>query len=552
MKIFVFLMKLYQKEKWFLLLGMLLGFLTLLAGLGLLSLSGWLIAASAVAGLSSSTALLFNYLLPAAGVRFFSLLRILGRYGERVVTHEATFRTLTDLRVWVYQKLERLSPLQWMAYQNGQMLHYLVHDVDVLNQVYLRILMPVLLAILLCFSLWVYLCFFNGYVASIIFISLLAILIALPILAYQLGHRLSVVLYESKQQLQVAWLEVLQGIKELQIFNGVNQKMSEMMSLNKKLMRCDQRMAKVKGYLIGILSLASGALIVFILYAESKIVILGHLSGPVVVLTMFAIMAVYEIIFPIPFVFQFLNKTLISARRLYDLTATVPDVYFLPASREAPSDSGVVFENISFYYSASSSREILKNFSLEIRSGEKIGLYGPSGCGKSTLVHLLTRSANPQKGNIYVGGANIRLLSEPNLRQQMSVLSQHPYIFSASIRENILLGKPTASDDEIWDVIRQVGLGENFERLSQGLDTWIGEQGSRLSGGQCRRLALARIILQDAPLWILDEPTEGLDSKSRTMLLKTLSKLWGSKTVILISHRMQDLEGMTHVHLMET
>ena len=160
----------------------------------------------------------------------------------------------------------------------------------------------------------------------------------------------------------------------------------------------------------------------------------------------------------------------------------------------------VVFENISFYYSASSSREILKNFSLEIRSGEKIRLYGPSGCGKSTLVHLLTRSANPQKGNIYVGGANIRLLSEPNLRQQMSVLSQHPYIFSASIRENILLGKPTASDDEIWDVIRQVGLGENFERLSQGLDTWIGEQGSRLSGGQCRRLALARIILQDAPL----------------------------------------------------
>ena len=207
MKIFVFLMKLYQKEKWFLLLGMLLGFFTLLAGLGLLSLSGWLIAASAVAGLSSSTALLFNYLLPAAGVRFFSLLRILGRYGERVVTHEATFRTLTDLRVWVYQKLERLSPLQWMAYQNGQMLHYLVHDVDVLNQVYLRILMPVLLAILLCFSLWVYLCFFNGYVASIIFISLLAILIALPILAYQLGHRLSVVLYESKQQLQVAWLK---------------------------------------------------------------------------------------------------------------------------------------------------------------------------------------------------------------------------------------------------------------------------------------------------------------------------------------------------------
>lgn len=549
MKLFRFIFSCFATEKTWLLLGMLLGFLTLLAGLGLFSLSGWLISAAALAGLSASSALAFNYLLPAAGVRFFSLCRILARYGERVVTHDASFRVLRDLRVWAYQKLEPLSPLQWMSYQSGDALHHVVNDVDALNQLSLRVFLPVILALLLCLSLWIYLSFFQTKLALAIFVVLLGSLILLPLLAHQLGRRLSNLLYQNQKKQQIAWLEVLQGVKELHIFGGIKTKLAHIFSLNHALGLAQKKMAGIKGLLLALLSLLSGILIIGLIFFAGGLVLAQHLLGPILALMIFAIMAGYEAISPLPFAFQFFRKTLISASRLQTLANETPSISFPETSREIPREASLHFEKLYFHYPNRPDTLIFENFSLHLAAHEKLGIYGPSGCGKSTLVHLLTRSADPQAGEIYLGKVKLKNLSEGDLRRQMSVMTQHPYLFNLSLRENLLLGNPQADDAELWQALEKVNLATVVQKFSQGLDTYLGEQGSRLSGGQARRVALARIILQNAPIWILDEPTESLDPRTREKLLETLAQVWTSKTVIFISHRESDLKDMRQLQL---
>ena len=211
---------------------------------------------------------------------------------------------------------------------------------------------------------------------------------------------------------------------------------------------------------------------------------------------------------------------------------------------------GVTLENISFRYSDSAAWA-LKDVNLRIPGGCRVAVIGETGSGKSTLVHLLVRFWNPVSGHIRLADEDIRNLSEAQLRRSISVVSQQPHMFNATLRENLQIARPAAGDDVLWAALESARLMEFVKSLPQGLDTLVGEAAKLLSGGQARRIALARAMLHDAPLWVLDEPTEGLDTITEKKLMQTVERKTRDRTLLLITHRLVDLDWMDHIVMLE-
>lgn len=539
-----FIKLMLSEWKW-LALGSGLGLITLLSGIGLLSLSGWFIAASAFAGLGTASAMAFNYLLPSGGVRFFSLARILARYGERITTHEATFRILSRLRIWFYNKLEPLAPAHLLNYRSSDLLNRLVSDIDAMDNLYVRVITPIILALLVIVSILCYFSFFSVKLALFISACLLITGVSTPLLSNLLSSKAGQSLQETINKLRTQIIDFNQGLMELTIFAANDKQMKLMGKTQEKLLLLQNKIAQIKGLIIFLISLMLGGTIWVTVYLWIQDVHAGKLNGAILALLILGIMAAFEAILPIPLAFQYLGKTTHAAKRLLEIANSKPSVMFVPETKAQINDTAIHFDQISFAYSGHDC--ILKNFKLQISSGEKVGLVGPTGAGKSTLVHLLTRCWDPSQGEIKIGGANIKDLSEADLRQLITVISQKPYMFNTTIRANLMLAKPTADETEIWYALEKAQLANFVRELPEGLETWIGEYGVFLSGGQLRRLAIARAILHDSPIWILDEPTEGLDNITRREVLLQLKELMQEKTVMMISHRRSDLINMDRV-----
>jgi ATP-binding cassette subfamily C protein CydC len=265
---------------------------------------------------------------------------------------------------------------------------------------------------------------------------------------------------------------------------------------------------------------------------------------------MLTILAAFEVMMPLPAAYQFLGHTREAGRRLLEIVDTKPEITFPATSASLCAEPGVRFENISFRYNENTPW-VLKDISLQIPAGRRVAVIGETGSGKSTLVHLLVRFWNPVSGHIRLGDADIRALSESDLRRTISVVSQQPHMFNASLRENLQIARPAAGDDDLWAALESARLKEFVANLPDGLDTWVGEDARLLSGGQARRVAIARAILHDAPIWVLDEPTEGLDTVTERQLMQVLARKSKSRTLLLITHRLVDLHWMDHIVILE-
>lgn len=539
--LFPFIQLMMREYKW-LLLGLLLGLITVLASIGLLSLSGWFIAATAFAGISAITAQAFNYFLPSAGVRFFSLLRIVSRYGDRVVSHDATFRVLTRLRVWAYRTIEPLSSAYLSRFQSGDLLNRLVDDVDSMNHLYIRVLLPGFISIISVFVVFVYMYFFDMHLALWVVGILVFSGFLFPWVIFYLGKPLGERLQRKINDMRVTIVDHMQGMIELYLLGQLEKYTNKLIKQHKELMDTQIRMAYLRGLVQFGISLSLGLGIVVALYVGILDVNKNSLNGVFLSLIVLTIMASFEAIAPIPLAFQYLGKTLLSGKRLIEFSNITPDVIFNQQSTQSFYQHSIAFDHVYFAYEKQN--WVLQNFSIRVHEVEKLGIVGSSGVGKSTLIRLLSRGIDPQHGVVRIGGVDIRSVSESCLRQSMSIISQHIDLFNTSIRENLILAKPSATDEELWDVLAKVQLGSFISALKQGLDTWVGEQGMRLSGGQKRRLGLARALLYDAPIWLLDEPTEGLDGLTRQRVLQELFQLAQHKTVIMVSHRKSDLVYM--------
>ncbi|PSU33317.1 heme ABC transporter ATP-binding protein/permease CydC [Photobacterium lutimaris] len=539
-------LKLYRKHWFGLTLGMLLGLGTLLAAMSLLTLSGWFIAASAVAGLTIARET-FNYMLPGAGVRGFSIARTAGRWGERVVSHNATFKLLADLRLFFFRKLTPLIPGRQTNLRDADLLNRLVADVDAMDHVYLRLVSPLLIGVIGLLAITGFLAWFDVTIGLTLGSILLSLMLILPVIFYRLGKSNGETLTMAKANYRIKTLDWIQGNAELLLFNAEDRYYQAALNEQQDLLDAQRKMANLTGLANAILMAATGWTLVLITWIAAD-GIAGQAPDPFVAMVAFATMASFELMMPVAGAFQYLGQTLTSARRLNEIIEATPDTPFDPNGHAAKVEGTLDLQNISYTYYGND-EPVLKNISLTIGKGEKVALLGRTGCGKSTLLQLITRNWDPQQGQITLDGVPLPQWQEAPLRQAITVVSQRVDVFNGSLRENLLLAKPQGTDDALCDVLTKVGLDALLE--GKGLDTWLGEGGRQISGGERRRIGIARALLHDAPILLMDEPTEGLDRRTEQQIMALLLEHAKDKTVLFITHRLVGLEHMDHICLMD-
>ncbi|ELA7192807.1 cysteine/glutathione ABC transporter ATP-binding protein/permease CydC [Vibrio parahaemolyticus] len=539
-------LKLYKKHWFGLSLGMLLAFLTLAASIGLLTLSGWFISAAAVAGLTVARET-FNYMLPGAGVRGAAMARTAGRWGERVVSHNATFKLLTDLRIFFFKKLAPLIPGRVSTMRDADLLNRLVADVDAMDHVYLRLVSPVIIGIFGILSLTAVLAFFDWHLALLLGSILTIMLLVWPVLFYKLGKNNGEHLTQNKAQLRVATLDWLQGYSELSIFGAEERYRNLILEKQKQLLSNQFVNANLTGMASGLLMLVNGLTLVVMLWFAADGVG-GRAPDPWIALFAFATMASFEVLMPIAGAFQYLGQTLTSARRLNEVILAEPDVVFPEQSKREEKPLDIEFINIDFAY-PDGQQKVLKDLSLSLPLGTKTAIVGQTGSGKSTLIQLLCRYWDVNQGEVRIGGTKLQDWSESDLREAMTVVSQRVDVLNGTLRDNLLMAAPEASDERLSEILQKVELGGLLE--DPGLDAWLGDGGRQLSGGEKRRIGIARALLRDAPILLLDEPTEGLDKRTEQKVMALFNEYFANKTVVFITHRLIELESMDNICLME-
>ena len=542
--------KLFQAHLRWMILGILCGLLAVASAVGLLALSGWFISAAAYAGLTVASAQLFNFFHPGIGVRMFAIGRTLARYAERIVSHDATFRILQSLRSWFYIHLEPLAPSRLMMFRSGDLLNRIVADIDALDNLYLRVLSPSTVALVTSMLVVAFLWIFDPCIALSTGLYLAVAGFGVSAVALQLGEPCGREIAQRTSELRVRTIDTLQGLAELLIFDAYHHQLESVKRSSRALLKSQQRMSHIRGLSLALITLISGLAVLTALYLAVDLVKFNLLNGANLAMIALAILASFEAVLPLPTAYQYLGRTREAGRRLLEIVDMQPQITYPDTSVALCMQPEVTFENISFRYSENAPWA-LRDVNMQIPAGHRVAVIGETGSGKSTLIHLLVRFWNPTTGHIRLANDDIRNLSEAELRRSISVVSQQPHMFNTTLRENLKIARPGASDDDLFAALESARLDEFVESLPDGLDTWVGEAASLLSGGQARRVALTRAILHDAPLWVLDEPTEGLDTITERKLMQALERKTKNRTLLLITHRLVDLHWMDHIVMLE-
>ena len=535
--------------KW-MVLGTLSGLLAVASAVGLLALSGWFISAAAYAGLTAITAQLFNFFHPAIGVRVFAIGRTLARYVERIVSHDATFRILQSLRSWFYRHLEPLAPSRLMNFRSGDILNRIVADIDALDNLYLRVFSPSVIALTMSVLVVGFLWLFDPVISMVtaVFLSMAGFWV--PLMAMRLGEGCGHELAQHLSDLRIRIVEGLQGMPELLVFGAHHRHLDTVKLSSGALLKSQLRMSQILGLSQALMTLISGLAVLAALYLAVILVNRDVLDGAGMALVTLAVLASFEAVFPLPAAYQYLGRTREAGRRLLEIVDSKPEVIFPGQSVTRPRHFGVRFENVCFRYNQKVGWA-LRDVDFQIHPGRRVAVIGETGSGKSTLIHLLVRFRDPDAGCIQIGGVDVRNFGESDLRRHISVVAQQPHMFNATLRENLLMARPGAGEDELLDALNFAQLLNFVSALPDGLDTSIGEAAKLLSGGQARRVAVARAILHNGPLWVLDEPTEGLDPVTERRMMAAIKAQTAGRSLLLITHRLIDLHWMDYIVMLD-
>ncbi|HLI89018.1 MAG TPA: thiol reductant ABC exporter subunit CydC, partial [Ktedonobacteraceae bacterium] len=545
MKIFLRLLRFLWPFRWRIALAFLLGSLMVASNMLLLSLAAYLIADAAI------VTLLVLLTVPITIVRFMGVSRAAARYFERLVSHDTTFRLLARLRVWTYNHLEPLAPSQFL--RSGDLLARLVADVDELQNIYLRLVSPIIIAVLIALLTFDLFAIFDLRLAWVAVASLAAVGAGVPLLSRRLASGLGKRHLALRGELNAHIVDGVQGVQDLLAYGSAGAQVQKVITLDNRLAQIQHRMASIAGLQEGLNDLLTnlglwGILILAIPLATSRAIDSVYLGFLVMLL-----LASFEAVQPLAQAFQSLGHSLSAGKRLFEIAEAAPVVVEsasplpLPARREHE----LAFEQVHFAYSTGGQSEVLHNIDLCIAPGRRVAVVGPSGAGKSTLLRLALRFWDPQQGVIRLDGQDIRNFALADLRGLMGVVTQDTYLFNTTIRGNLLLARAGASEQEMRQALEQAQLGDFIRQLPQGLNTWIGEQGLRLSGGERQRLAIARALLKDAPLLLLDEVTANLDSATERALLDALDTLMRGRTTLLVTHRLVLMERMDEILVLD-
>ncbi|MBV8486237.1 MAG: thiol reductant ABC exporter subunit CydC, partial [Verrucomicrobia bacterium] len=461
-----------------------LGTFTVLASIGLISTSGYLIARAA------QMPPILDLTLAIVAVRFFGIARGAVRYGERMVSHDLTFRVLLRLRCWLYGKLESIIP-NHCTHHSGDLLSRLISDVETLQNLYLRVASPLIVAGLVTCITAVGLWFLDPALAIILLCGMIMCGVVVPQMALRLAKgvgRRQVIARTRFQQYLVDSVAGLEDMLALGIERGRDREHRRVAS---QLTQLQSRQARISALCSFLGSVASWTTVISSLVVAIPKIQTGEISGLLLAAAAFGVLASFEAVQPLPAAFQYLEQSSQASRRIYEVIARRVCLVEQTDPLSLPEWPSFEFRNVTFCFPGSL-RPAVTDISFELPFGKKMAILGPSGAGKSTIVHLLCRFADPQIGVVLLGDRPLSAYSIQAVRSQLAVVLQRPHIFNTSIRENLLLARPDAADSELMDALDKAGLTSFVKDLPQGLGTIAGSEGLRLSGGQRQRLALAQ------------------------------------------------------------
>ena len=554
------LLKLAAPFAGWMILAALLGTATVSSGIGLMAASAWIIASAA---LHPSIA---DLQVAIVGVRFFGIARGVLRYLERYVSHQVTFRLLAHLRVWFYESIEPLAPAHLIhtGRSSGDLLARFVADIETLQNFYVRVISPPIAAVLVGALMWVFMCSYDKQLALMFLAVFVVASAGVPLLTRVLSREAGRQLVSTRAELNATLVDGIQGVADLVSFGQEDAWLERMQAQSRAWVGAQARMAWAGGLHGAFGSLLTSVAALAVLIIAIPLVNAAQIQGTHLAVLVLAAMASLEAVLPLPLAAQYLDSTLESARRLFEIVDACPQpgpTGAPPLEGPSPAQAGegprmgvracdLRVEHLHFRYDADA-LPALDDVSFNLPQGGRLAIVGPSGAGKSTLINLLLRFWDYKAGVIQLGGRDLQGYDPDDARHLMGLVSQSTYLFNATVRDNLLIARPKATRAELERAAQRAQIHSFVQSLPQGYDTWIGEQGLRLSGGERQRLAIARALLKDAPILILDEATANLDPVTERQVMQSIRELMQGRSTLIATHRLVGLEDADEILVLQ-
>jgi len=558
MNIHTTLSQFLKRYPWRIVAAVLLGAGTVLAGIGLLASSGYLISAAAL------RPPILDLMVVIVSVRFFGISRAVLRYSERLLSHDITFRLLLSIRSRFFKALSAISAARLLGFRSGALLSSITSDVDELQNYYIRVFTPVIVAAVVTLTAFFFLRAYSPAAAWYTLVFLLLNGIAVPAVIRRIARGLGARQVRLRSELSHLWVEHSQGIQDIRLYglqNAYNKRNSELCD---EISGLERRQSVVTGLQDGLHIWILFTAAAVALFATAPMILDGTLSGVMLALVVLSVMASFEATQNMGTAFQYLETTERAAEQLMKLTGgndSFEDPVFerrddmdnrsMPESQSLIGKDGatsLLFDSVSFSYGKT---RVLENIGFSIQSGQKAAIVGPTGSGKSTIVNLLLKFYEPDSGFVAVGGRKLSDVSPVLIRSGVAIVDQFTYLFQDSLRNNLKVAKESADDRDLLTSLQDAHLWSWYKSLERGLDTPLGEHGKQLSGGERQRMAIARALLRNSPVWILDEPTANLDTITEKAIVKIIRQVTRNRTALWITHRLVQMDYYDRIYVLE-
>ncbi len=526
-------------------LALLLGSLAVGSAVGLMAVSGWLISRA------SEQPPVMYLMMAVTATRAFGIGRAVFRYAERLVSHDAVLKLLADLRVSVYRGLERIAPAGLRTTRRGDLLSRLVADVDALQDYWLRWLLPVGTALVVGTAAAGFTGWLLPEAGVILAVGLLVAGVGVPLVSGACARRTERQLAPARAALATRVADLLGSTAELTVAGALPARQARLRTADRLLTRIASRAAAATALGGGLSALVCGLTVVAAAAVAVPAVHDGRLSGVALAVVVLTPLAAFEAVTGLPLAVQYRQRVARSAERVFEvLDAPVPVREPESPAEEPAAPFPLEVRGLSARYPGAA-RDALSSLDLTLTPGRRIAVVGSSGSGKTTLAQVLLRFLDASSGTYRLGGVEAAALESDTVRRSVGLCAQDAHVFDSTIRENLRLARPGATDPELRDALSRARLLEWAAALPQGLDTPVGEHGARLSGGQRQRLALARALLADFPVLVLDEPAEHLDLPTADALTADLLDATRGRATVLITHRLTGLEAVDEVLVLD-
>jgi ATP-binding cassette, subfamily C, bacterial CydC len=514
-----------------------LGVLAVGFGVGLMTAAGYLISRAA------ELPPILSLTVTIVAVRFFGLARPIARYLDRVVSHDVALSALGRIRARFYERIEPLAPGQLDGYRRGELLGRMVGDVDALQGLYVRGLTPPLVALVVGTACVAVTAVVLPAAAAVLAAGLALVGMLVPVLTARVNRAAGNRQGAARSELTAELVELLRGAPELVVYGREADTLARIRARSDELARLGRRDAFAAGLAEGLSILIAGLTVAGVLAVAASASVDRVLVATIALLAL----ASFDCVLPLRAAAIELATTIAAGRRVLELADREPSIRDPAGPRPVPELPGTVaLEGVTARY-APGATAVLRDFDLRLDPGRRIALLGPSGAGKTTVTNLLLRFLDPEEGRVTIGGRDVRELRQRDVRRTFAVAGQNAHVFNSTIRANLVLARPSATDAELEDALRGARIGEWVSSLPDGLDTLVGEEGTKLSGGQRQRLTVARALLSDAPVLVLDEPTAHLDAETAEVLVRDILAAADDRSVLLITHRPEGLDLVDEV-----